>query len=60
MKRINFKKIFLLIGAYFIASSLTQYFVNDSIEIRGIVIGTIVFAIFVSLGEVLFKKDLRR
>lgn len=60
MKHINFKKIFLLIGAYFIASLLTQYFVNDSTEITGIFIGAIVFGAFIFIGEILSKKDVRR
>lgn len=56
MGKINFKKYFLLIGAYFFASLLTQYFINDSTEITGIVIGTIVFAVFIFIGEILSKE----
>jgi fucose permease len=60
MKKINFKKIFLLIGAYFIASVLTQYFVNDSTKTTGIVIGAIIFAVFIFIGEILSKKNVKR
>ena len=60
MKKINFKKIILLVGLYFIASLLTQYFINDSTEITGIVIGAIVFTVFIFIGEILSKKDIKR
>lgn len=60
MKKINFKKIILLVGLYFIASLLTQYFINDSTEITGIVIGAIVFTSFVFIGEIVSKKDIKR
>lgn len=60
MKKINFKKCLLLVGAYFVASLLTQYFINDSTELTAVVIGAIVFAVFIFIGEILSKKDVKR
>ena len=57
MKKINFKKIILLIGLYFTASLLTQYFINDSMKLTGIFIGAIVFAVFIFVAELLSKKE---
>nr|WP_181715933.1 hypothetical protein [Carnobacterium sp.] len=57
MKKINFKKIFLLVGLYFTASLLTQYFINDSMKLTGIFIGAIVFAVFIFVAELLSKKE---
>ncbi|SIO33406.1 hypothetical protein SAMN05878443_2433 [Carnobacterium alterfunditum] len=56
MKKINVKKIILLVGLYFTASLLTQYFINDSMELTGIFIGAIVFAVFIFVAELLSKK----
>jgi uncharacterized membrane protein YcaP (DUF421 family) len=60
MKKINFKKIILLVGLYFIASLLTQYFINDSMELTGIFIGAIVFAVFIFVAELLSKKGIKK
>jgi len=60
MTKINFKNGILLIGLYFIASLLTQYFINDHVELTSTIIGAIVFAIFVFIGELLFKKDMQK
>jgi len=57
MKKINFKKIILLVGLYFTASLLTQYFINDSMKLTGIFIGAIVFAVFIFVAELLSKKE---
>ncbi|SEL40298.1 hypothetical protein SAMN04488700_2473 [Carnobacterium iners] len=57
MKKINFKKIILLVGLYFTASLLTQYFINDSMELTGIFIGAIVFAVLIFVAELLSKKE---
>lgn len=60
MRKINFKKCVLLIGLYFTASLLTQYFINDHVELTSTIIGAIVFAVFVSIGELLSKKDIKK
>jgi glucan phosphoethanolaminetransferase (alkaline phosphatase superfamily) len=57
MKKINFKKIILLVGLYFTASLLTQYFINDSMKLTGVFIGAIVFAVFIFVAELLSKKE---
>ncbi|MGB3161492.1 MAG: hypothetical protein WBA84_09615 [Carnobacterium sp.] len=57
MKKINFKRIILLVGLYFIASLLTQYLINDSMELTAIFIGAIVFAVFIFVAELLSKKE---
>jgi len=60
MTKINFKNGILLIGLYFIASLLTQYLINDHVELTSTIIGPIVFAIFVFIGELLSKKDIKK
>lgn len=60
MKKINFKRIILLVGLYFIASLLTQYFINDSMELTAVFIGAIVFAVFILVAELLSKKGIKK
>lgn len=60
MKKINFKKYIFLVVLYFIANLLTQYLLNDYIELTGTILGAIVFFVFVFIGELLSKKDIKK
>lgn len=59
MEKINFKKYIFLVTLYFIANLLTQYFLNDYIELTSTILGAIVFFVFVFIAELLPKKDIK-
>lgn len=56
MKKINIKKCLLLIGAFFIGSLVTSYFLSDNFELVAALAGTGVFALFIFIAEFFFEN----